>query len=54
MRMPKQVKNIDRPIAGPSDGAQNGVGPSFFGGLAATLGPIALKALKGAVQGAIS
>ncbi len=54
MRLPIQCEGIER---GPERAAQLGVvgsvQPQFLGGLLATLGPIALNALKGAIGGAM-
>ncbi len=58
MRLPIQCEGIERgPERAVNMGVVGSVSPQFLGGLlgtiGSTLGPIALRALSGAVQGAV-
>ena len=54
MRLPIQCEGIERgPERAVNIAVVGSVSPQFLGGLAAALGPIALRALSGAVQGAV-
>ena len=54
MRIPIQCEGIERgPQRAVNMGVDGSVSPQFLGALASTLGPIALRALTGAVQGAV-